>query len=61
MHLNNRKRVLHFIASDGLYGAESVVLNLSMQMKTGLPQTAVIGCIVSDITKIMRFIIRLLN
>jgi glycosyltransferase involved in cell wall biosynthesis len=51
MHLNNRKRVLHFIASDGLYGAESVVLNLSMQMKTGLPQTAVIGCIVSDINE----------
>lgn len=49
--MKNRKRVLHFIASDGLYGAESVVLNLSMQMKTGLPQTAVIGCIVSDISE----------
>jgi glycosyltransferase involved in cell wall biosynthesis len=45
--LENKTRVLHFIASDGLYGAESVVLNLSTQLQEGYPQSAVIGCIVS--------------
>lgn len=45
---NNKSRVLHFIASDGLYGAERVILNLSQQMKNGYPQTSVIGCIVSN-------------
>ena len=40
--------MLHFIASDGLYGAESVVLNLSMQLQDNYRQTAVIGCIVSS-------------
>lgn len=40
--------MLHFIASDGLYGAESVVLNLSMQLQGNYRQTAVIGCIVSS-------------
>lgn len=46
--MENKTRVLHFIASDGLYGAESVVLNLSMQLQGNYRQTAVIGCIVSS-------------
>lgn len=46
--MENKTRVLHFIASDGLYGAESVVLNLSMQLQDNYRQTAVIGCIVSS-------------
>lgn len=46
--MKSKNRILHFIASDGLYGAERVILNLSQQMKNGYPQTSVIGCIVSN-------------
>lgn len=48
MNNKHKARVLHFIASDGLYGAERVILNLSEQMKGGYEQTSVIGCIVSN-------------
>ncbi|MFT5249444.1 MAG: glycosyltransferase involved in cell wall biosynthesis [bacterium] len=46
--MNTKSKVLHFIDSDGLYGAESVILNLSMQMKSGSGYIPVIGCIVSN-------------
>lgn len=46
--MKNKSRVLHFIASDGLYGAERVILNLALQMGKGYSQTSVIGCIVSS-------------
>ncbi|MDO6444972.1 glycosyltransferase family 4 protein [Colwellia sp. 1_MG-2023] len=49
MNSKQKNRVLHFIASDGLYGAERVILNLSEQMKNGYEQTSVIGCIVSNL------------
>ena len=41
------KKILHFIDSGGLYGAESVVLNLSRELQAGLEYEPVIGCIVS--------------
>ena len=40
------KKILHFIDSGGLYGAESVILNLSMEMLVSKDYTPVIGCIV---------------
>ena len=40
-------RVLHFIDSGGLYGAESVVLNLSARMLAAGRFVPVIGCIVT--------------
>ena len=46
--MKSKSRILHFIASDGLYGAERVILNLSKQMKSGYSQSPVIGCIVSN-------------
>lgn len=39
-------RVLHFIQSCGVYGAESVILNLSREMKADGRYEPVIGCIV---------------
>lgn len=42
------KRVLHFIDSAGVYGAESVILNLSEQMQATAEFVPVVGCIVSD-------------
>jgi glycosyltransferase involved in cell wall biosynthesis len=44
--VNNK--VLHFIDSDGLYGAESVILNLSSQMLKEGEFKPVIGCIVKN-------------
>lgn len=40
-------KILHFIESGGLYGAESVILNLSREMQAGGKYTPVVGCIVS--------------
>lgn len=40
------KKILHFIDSGGLYGAESVVLNLSRELRSGLEYEPVVGCIV---------------
>jgi glycosyltransferase involved in cell wall biosynthesis len=42
-------RVLHFIESEGVYGAESVILNLSQQMQRSSSLAPVVGCIVSNI------------
>ena len=39
-------RVMHFIDSGGIYGAESVILNLSREMKEGPEFHPVVGCIV---------------
>ncbi len=41
-------KILHLIESSGLYGAESVILNLSREMKTVGMYEPVIGCIVSS-------------
>ena len=41
------KRILHFIESEGVYGAESVILNLSQQMKKSSRYIPVVGCIVA--------------
>ena len=41
-----RKRVLHFIESGGIYGAESVIINLSREMAAGGDYEPVVGCIV---------------
>jgi len=41
-----KKRILHFIDSGGLYGAEQVILNLSECMFAGSDFEPVIGCIV---------------
>jgi glycosyltransferase involved in cell wall biosynthesis len=42
----NPVRVIHFIDSGGIYGAESVILNLSREMKEGSEFHPVVGCIV---------------
>ncbi len=42
------RKVLHFIDSGGLYGAESVLLNLSREMCLAGKYTPVIGCIVGS-------------
>jgi glycosyltransferase involved in cell wall biosynthesis len=41
-------KVLHFVDSGGLYGAESVILNLSREMRAGEKYEPIIGCIVSQ-------------
>ena len=41
------KKILHFIDSDGLYGAESVILNLSHEMSVDSSFLPIIGCILS--------------
>jgi glycosyltransferase involved in cell wall biosynthesis len=43
-----RLRVLHFIESGGVYGAESVIINLSREMRADGRFEPVIGCIVQD-------------
>lgn len=45
------KRVLHFIESGGLYGAEQVILNLSREMLRKGEFMPVVGCIVSSATE----------
>lgn len=42
------RRILHFIDTGGLYGAESVILNLSAEMRRDGRYEPVVGCIVSD-------------
>ncbi len=42
----NNKRILHFIESEGVYGAERVILNLSLQLIAQGEYTPVVGCIV---------------
>lgn len=41
-----RRRILHFIESGGIYGAESVILNLSREMQADGTFVPVVGCIV---------------
>jgi glycosyltransferase involved in cell wall biosynthesis len=41
-------RILHFMESDGLYGAENVVLNLSLEMSRQGRYKPIIGCIVEN-------------
>ncbi len=46
---DNRKiKILHFIESEGLYGAENVILNLSREMQNCASIQPVVGCIVSS-------------
>lgn len=46
---NNQMKVLHFIESEGVYGAERVILNLSSQMRLAKTNIIpVVGCIVAD-------------
>lgn len=42
------KRILHFIDSEGVYGAERVIINLSQQMQRSNSYVPVIGCIVAQ-------------
>jgi glycosyltransferase involved in cell wall biosynthesis len=42
------RRILHFIDSGGVYGAENVILNLSQLMKSSDRYIPIIGCIVSN-------------
>ena len=42
----SKKRILHFIDSDGVYGAERVILNLSQQLQMSEHYTPIVGCIV---------------
>jgi glycosyltransferase involved in cell wall biosynthesis len=46
-----KQKVLHFIESEGVYGAESVILNLSQQMQQHSELIPVVGCIVSNINE----------
>ena len=48
MKVNTPRRVLHFLESGGLYGAENVVLNLSREMMKANDYIPVIGCIVQS-------------
>ena len=41
-----KKKILHFIDSEGLYGAENVLLNLSREMLQSEDYIPVVGCIV---------------
>lgn len=42
----HQPRILHFIESEGVYGAERVILNLSAQLTFNATYTPVVGCIV---------------
>jgi len=44
--MQTKQKVLHFIESAGVYGAERVILNLSLQMQKTGEYTPVVGCIV---------------
>lgn len=46
--MTNKKRILHFIESGGLYGAERVILNLSLQLQKNSGYEPVVGCIVDS-------------
>jgi glycosyltransferase involved in cell wall biosynthesis len=43
-----RTKVLHLIASGGMYGAESVILNLSLEMQKSGVYEPIVGCIVQE-------------
>jgi len=43
----HKKRVLHFIESEGVYGAERVILNLSQQLNSNGTYVPIVGCIVT--------------
>lgn len=45
------KKVLHFIESEGVYGAESVLLNLSREMEKTPEYDPIVGCIVSRVSQ----------
>lgn len=50
--MNKKKiKVLHFIDSDGVYGAERVILNLSDELRKSSEFISVVGCIVSDLNQ----------
>lgn len=42
-----QQRILHFIESEGVYGAERVILNLSQQMSLDENYRPIVGCIVA--------------
>jgi glycosyltransferase involved in cell wall biosynthesis len=44
----DRIRVLHFVESGGLYGAENVILNLSLEMQRSGAYEPIVGCIIQD-------------
>jgi len=48
MKAEHRPRVLHFIDSAGIYGAEKVILNLSAEMLNSKTHIPVVGCIVDS-------------
>jgi glycosyltransferase involved in cell wall biosynthesis len=43
-----KKRILHFIESEGVYGAEQVILNLSHEMSKTADYEPIVGCIVGS-------------
>jgi glycosyltransferase involved in cell wall biosynthesis len=45
-----KQRILHFIESEGVYGAERVILNLSQQLQSDNHFVSVVGCIVNNPT-----------
>jgi hypothetical protein len=45
----SKRRVLHFIESGGVYGAERVILNLSQQLKDNTEYMPIVGCIVDSL------------
>jgi glycosyltransferase involved in cell wall biosynthesis len=45
---SDQYKILHFIESDGVYGAENVVLNLSAEMSRQGRYKPIIGCIAED-------------
>lgn len=47
--MQTKQKVLHFIESAGVYGAERVILNLSLQMQQTGNYIPVVGCIVDSI------------
>lgn len=45
--ITRQRRILHFVDSGGIYGAERVILNVSRQMLKLADMVPVVGCIVS--------------
>jgi predicted regulator of amino acid metabolism with ACT domain len=48
--MQTKQKVLHFIESAGVYGAERVILNLSLEMQKAGNYTPVVGCIVDSVS-----------
>ncbi len=44
----DKKRILHFIDSGGMYGAENVIINLSREMLNHNEYEPIVGCIVGS-------------